>query len=245
MNMQSCVTANICFPSSINSFIIQEVDRYENYSMNKSMVILNHEKVTGRYQYTSGINNNQSQEKMDNQKIQVEKFTSDNQYTEGSDSNLSDKNVKFTFGHTNTSLHCTTVHFVQKCQVSTRNNTIGGIDHASWETNMRSNSELVNRDDSINNIYEFIIDNTENDSSILLKVTNITSSCSAWYTKQADDESRTNSDNSDSYWNLNDMNNMLQAYCDLGVRPHNYNNQDFIFFFFFFIHSYNDLQYSI
>ena len=227
MDIQPCVTANTCFPSSINSFIIQEVDRYENYSMNESMVILNNEKVTGKYQYTLGINNNQSQEKINNHEIQVEKSTSDNRYTERSESNLNNYNVKFTFGHTNTSLNCTTVHFIQKCQVSTRKNTIRGLDRASWETNMRSNGELIDRDDNIKYIYEFITDNTENDSSTLLKVTNITSSCSAWYTKQADNESKTNSDNSDSYWNLNDMNNMLQAYCDLGIRPHNYNNQDF------------------
>ena len=152
---------------------------------------------------------------------------SDNRYTERFEINLNDNNMKFTFGHTNTSLNCTTVHFVQKCQVSTRKNTIRGLDRASWETNMRSNGELIDRDDNIKYIYEFITDNTENDSSILLKVTNITSSCSAWYTKQADNESKTNSDSSDSYWNLNDMNNILQAYCDLGIRPHNYNNHDF------------------
>ena len=77
--------------------------------------------------------------------------------------------MKFTFGRTNTSLNCTTVHFVQKCQVSTGNNIMDGLDHASWDTNMRSDSELVKKDNSINDIYKPVIYNTEKNSSILLK----------------------------------------------------------------------------
>ena len=47
----------------------------------------------------------------------------------------------FTIGDTNTGLHCTTVHSVQKCQVSARfyNNEI--LDHAAIYTNMISDGE--------------------------------------------------------------------------------------------------------
>ena len=91
MNMQSCVTANNCFPSAINGFIIQEVDRYDNYNINQSSALSSdYKEEVERCQFMAGlICNNQSRlnTEMGDDGTQAIKFTSDNEYKRKIDSN--------------------------------------------------------------------------------------------------------------------------------------------------------------
>ena len=229
LDFTSCVKASTGIPRFTDSYVIQTVSNIDIY-INQSMAVLKHCNIPN-----------------DIHKGQVcfknEKWCSTNRKEDDSDIPTSDiyenrdynsvSNVKgFTIGDTNIGLHCTTVHSVQKCQVSTGcyNNEI--LDHAATYTNTISDGEPFHYCSLINgqissiyscNMRKFGKLDTWHDQD-----SHSDSICSASYREQANDEWVESSIDRDlSYSYVKVIENMLGEYCDLGIQPHNTNSQEF------------------
>ena len=157
IDLQSCVSANNGLPCPTNSLLyitsvgsrnnlqnrtlagLQWGKNWEgNYFPNRSNISYN-DVYDKDHIVTSGIN--AEYEVKDNCIAQNYNVTNHS----GRIENVGkyDSTEGLTFGHTNSNIYCTTVHFAHECQVSTGGSTdLSDSDHATLATNMTSGSGL-------------------------------------------------------------------------------------------------------
>ena len=141
----------------------------------------------------------------------------------------------FTLGDTNTGQNCTTVHSVQKCQVSARFYNDRILDHAAIYTNMTSEGEpfdyggftcIHNESVPYEGKYYCTMKNMNRVMVLQEQGSHTDSICSASYTKQANvewEESIVSEGQSYSYIKV--IEHMIGEYCDLVIQPHNTNTE--------------------
>ena len=232
----ACVKANIGIPQRIDSLLMQTVSNADIY-INKNSAVLEYCKIVDSKQ--QGQPNSIGKSWFDTSKNKDYSYmiiqNSDTKETVEC-SNVSNV-LGFTVGDINTGPNCTTVHSVQKCQVSARfyNNRI--LDHAAIYTNMRSEGEPFDYCDftciqhesvPYESKYYCTIENTNKIMVLQEQGPHIDSICSASYIKQANDEWEESIESKgQSYSYIKAIEHMLGEYCDLGIQPHNTNSQEF------------------